>query len=544
MCAWIGATFTRVNNPRLRAESRHASGINPLCNEIIFRDQLILGDLVIGDADRGPSASAEGHEQTEVAKKSQCGCGPGTEATAESPTENVARIPSDGLRRIVFERCTFGGSLTLQNLRLEELQLRQCVFRDESPEKSENWSAKDLAIVRCDIEKRVEITTDMATYRHDRDGEKSAATESLRPAGGREEPRARLARSIEVQNSTFADGALIVVWAEAVDLHGARFQGDSLLQRGVPPEDANTAESVPLTSLSNAEVEHLWITDMDLRWCSMRGARGLDRVTFLSCRWPNARPDHTFRVPRRIVYDEVRWRMRGIEDDRSWFPSMTWKDRHLVGPPPVPGRARAASKVEERSKVAVPDASGDERSEDGTLTLTAWEVQDEYLALYRSQTHAGNHAPAADFMWGAYTMRRLAGQELVPARPPEEPFFRAGQTSQLQLKRHRAGWGDRLLVRAYRIFGGYGLRARWPLAWFVACIVATHGLVHINGYGRQASYADERARVSTTVAAMFPGSRTPSELFPTERVVVTTGRSAGIVFLGFALFAMRSRVRR
>ncbi|MFL0156566.1 pentapeptide repeat-containing protein [Mycobacteroides chelonae] len=189
----------------------------------------------------------------------------------------------------------------------------------------------------------------------------------------------------------------------------------------------NCLESIPteaaLLSLERAVVAGVTVSGLDLTRCQFHGAHGLDELRI--------DPGCTFASSRDALVTPASW-LR---------PRLHTRRRIIADETLVPGLKRLAPAPSERD----PDAQPAE-------ARTPGEVAETYRALRKSLEDAKNQPGASDFYYGEMQMRRRA---------------------------HDRGLTEHVLVTAYWIVSGYGLRAGRALAVLVALIaIATAVFMH------------------------------------------------------------------
>ncbi|KAA2254823.1 pentapeptide repeat-containing protein [Solihabitans fulvus] len=259
-----------------------------------------------------------------------------------------------------------------------------------------------------------------------------------------------------------------------------------------------------LASLSGTDVSELVLTDIDLRWCHFAGALRLEKLR-IEGRSPFAQPPPGLRwTNRQVIFDEHLWRARRDEDSG-------WQAGHPFGDAFGPGWRVAAV--------------GPER-------LAAL-----YRGLRKSMEDNKNEAGSGDFYYGEMEARRHA---TVTPR------------------------GERVILRAYWLFSGYGQRAsRALIALALLVLLVTAGLV---GFGLPAEpqpgqvvAADttarppapdqrvtwDRAETSARLALNAVVFRDAGQRLTTAgNWIVLLARLLGPVLLALAFLAIRARVKR
>lgn len=421
-----------------------------------------------------------------------------TEPWDSQPKRGIS-IDGRHFERLVIQRCTFFSGLRLKNLTVERLIIEELSCRSRAGQ------LRSVTLRDCAVDKRATFTT----FRND-------TTVDL----------------VRFRQVEFARGIDIVAGCDRIDLTGTVFGEPSSLSAS-----ADAGGRPAIESLSMASVTDLSLHGLDLRECRFRGAHGLDSTTFTDCRW---RSSPGF-AKRRVVYEEAVW--------RSQWPTA------------ASGRGLVLANVDSLSSLPAWPPRRWQMASPTTRSrrITAWQVEEVYRALEKGARAQGNHAVAADYAWGEYTMRRLAGRERQPSnrvartKPPiwnPSPFKRRG------------GTGDRGIVRLYRVFGGYGLRARWPLFWLAAsALVVAYALGrwgfsetgqlcgHANacwGKGRS-DPSIERFLNALSATSGYVFSLTKPDTNDVAGWVpgfLTLSKVGAVLLVGFAGVALRSRVRR
>lgn len=203
----------------------------------------------------------------------------------------------------------------------------------------------------------------------------------------------------------------------------ARSHPDSDVQAKIE-ELHDRLEAIPstaaLVSLERAVVAGVTVSGLDLTRCQFHGAHGLDKLRI--------DPGCTFASSRDELVTPAAW-LR---------PRLHTRRRIIADETLVPGLKRLAPAPSERD----PDAPPVE-------TRTPSEVAETYRALRKSMEDAKNEPGAADFYYGEMQMRRRA---------------------------HDRGLTEHVLVTAYWIVSGYGLRAGRALAALVVLMAIAAGI--------------------------------------------------------------------
>lgn len=408
-------------------------------------------------------------------------------------------ISGVSLDRIRIEDCQFENGLTLTGVRADHVTLRDIRIGEDRTDRG------TLRLRDCVVGDRLVLTT-----RRD---------------------SARDIDLITVRGCQLTAGARMIVACKRLDLTGTVFGAPS----AVSVATHDMAGKLPmLRSLASASVANVRFEGFDLEHGTLRGAQGLESAQFARCRWPRS----PGLARRRFIYDELLWR-------RNW-PTYSWASEPL---PRLSGdRSKGQSSLpgippRRWSSLGSIPADGEG---DTSRRLTANEIEEVYRALARGASANGDHAAAAEYVWGQMTMRRLAGRERL----------------KVHKYRRSPGGGDRSLVRVYRAVGGLGVRARWPLSFLGLLVVSVAIVLSTVGFGdgsvpcsraactSSAAPARENAEAigratSLTVAYMLTASRVPSQQVAYwVPSLVGVARLLSLILLGLATVALRSRVRR
>lgn len=254
-------------------------------------------------------------------------------------------------------------------------------------------------------------------------------------------------------------------------------------ERLVGPQVA--ARRASLVSLQRADVAGLVVTGVELRKCHFSGAHHLDRFQITT-------PAGFYRVPsgplgdrRGILAEECAWR-RQHSRRRHWQQTAQLSDSPLLEQPRLPEPAELAGL---------------------------------YRLLRKGQEDAKNEPGAADLYYGEMEMRRHSD-----ATPPAE----------------------RLILCAYWLIAGYGLRASRALA--TLALVVTGSAVALQAVGFQRPlptfWASLLYAVQSTVSLEGKARQLSGQLTLPGDLLRTALRLLGPLLLGLALLSVRNRVKR
>ncbi len=318
--------------------------------------------------------------------------------------------------------------------------------------------------------------------------------------------RARYA-DVLLEEADFADVAWVGTRA------GAEEYERPLLRHREEAGEATRPDRARVISLRGAKVSTLTLSDVDLRACCFAGARGLDRLSLEDAefaRVPNGRA-------RRIMLAEERtWRAvraAGMNPPRV--------DTALDGRALVVGQNLAAL---DRGPLSAwrwlprPPQCRPPGWVSDVLPVGAEQIAGTYRALRKAREDSKDEPGAADFYYGEMEMRRHA--RTTPR-------------------------SERLIILAYWLVAGYGLRAWRALASFT--LLATCIAAALTGWGFVRTHPPFGHSVVYALASLLSlptSSAVAAPLTVTGEVLRIALRVSGPVLLGLALLSIRNRVKR
>jgi hypothetical protein len=246
--------------------------------------------------------------------------------------------------------------------------------------------------------------------------------------------------------------------------------------------------SAALRSIHDADADSLALSTIDLSRCLFRGSHGLQEMTIDSTVSLARAP--RLRARRRCVLDEFAWRARHSKwRARDWLLEGTALElpspAHRVKPP-----------------VVLPD-------------VTAAEVARVYRSLRRALESGANEPGASDFYYGEMEMRRHD---------------------------HSASRAERLIVTAYWLVAGYGLRA--TRAFLSLALLVVVGGIGFDTVGLEGPDQSRTQDVLTSLESAIPGVQTTGQLTSSGRAIDLVLTILGPVLLALAALALRNRVKR
>jgi hypothetical protein len=258
-----------------------------------------------------------------------------------------------------------------------------------------------------------------------------------------------------------------------------------------------------LKSLSGADVAHLTLADIDLKFCVFKSAMNLDQLRLATACPFDKPPCEGIRIGRSFPYFRKWTKRTTIHEERRWR-QWTPKREGWTG-------ASAEREVDEQP------VYGRTRSGKAALASEAERLAKTYRALRKGREDEGNAPGAGDFYYGEMEMRRH-GQAPGP---------------------------ERVVIWLYWLVSGYGLRASRAVIALAFTVVAFGilfawcGFRPDQGLGRGLLFSVESSsslfRVPETKDFGLTGG---------GEVLQVIMRLLGPLFFGLALLSLRGRVKR
>jgi Pentapeptide repeats (9 copies) len=317
------------------------------------------------------------------------------------------------------------------------------------------------------------------------------------------------ASHLSASSAIFADGVRLLVGSAEMVLDCADFGRAATLSgrigaAGGAGERGGEVGGMPrLLTLHGAQVSSLAISGVDLRDCSFFGAHGLELMTIEpSCRWRHT-PSRRRLIDRQMIDEEQRWRERRELRRRpeGWQRPGVWSREVTTG---------------ETKRPDVP----------GARDLDPMELAALYRALRKAREDNKDQAGSGDLYYGEMEMRR------VTKMPKGRGSLRA--------------FGDRLIITAYWLLSGYGLKANRSLvAWLLVTGAATVALVRW-GISPTPSLSRGALFAAESTSSLIRPAHLPSpyELGETGELIQLGLRVIGPILFGLFLLALRARVKR
>jgi uncharacterized protein YjbI with pentapeptide repeats len=257
---------------------------------------------------------------------------------------------------------------------------------------------------------------------------------------------------------------------------------------------ASDVELPRIESLRYANVEALTLANVDLRACRFAGVRNLDRLRLEG----NAHfePSPRWRSRRRVIAEEHEWRAQRRE-----------RNEGTSNPLAKSGDGRSRQWNPRECEVCSEFVRVD--------PVAPAQLAAIYRALRKSLEDSKDAPGAADFYYGEMEMRRHS-----TAAPLSE----------------------RILIAAYWLFSGYGLRASRSLLALLLVIVGFGWLFTATGFEYDESLF-EGLLASMHGAALLPFNDGP-ELSHSGEAMQIALRVLGPLFAGLTLLAIRARIKR
>ena len=305
-----------------------------------------------------------------------------------------------------------------------------------------------------------------------------------------------IAGSADLSNSSFKRQTRLIVTASTLTLAGSSFGGGGRIDCKKAKVDlSRLVVSAPLLvigsdgaaalSIQDADCGHLRLSSLDLSNCHFYGCHDLQGIILESTvSLPDApRP---LRSRRKCIADEFAWREVNTRwRQADWSKKRDDKERRSLGISSI-----AAS------------------------PLAPAQIADVYRSLRTSVEGRSNEPGAADFYYGEMEMRRL--------------------------DRTTSRW-DRLIVWAYWLISGYGLRALRSMFCLLGVFLV--GSVLMRDFGLKKSHSWSTSFIASG-QSLVPGLSVSANLTGLGEAFEIALRIMGPILLGLAALALRNRVRR
>jgi hypothetical protein len=261
-----------------------------------------------------------------------------------------------------------------------------------------------------------------------------------------------------------------------------------------PPGQSPTPR---LLSVRATDVANLVVTDLTLAPCRFAGAHHLDQLR-LEGALRFAQPP------------------RGLRIGRAWPPAWWWTRRQTLAEEHAWRATRPKGAGwhdrETQSPAWLAEATGQPPRVIGPERLAVL-----YRALRQAQESRKNEPGAADFYYGEMEMRRLASS---------------------------TAWAERVILFAYWLVAGYGLRGLRALAALSVVVVALAGLFHAVGFLPAHPGLSWWDSLLYTAGSTLSISDDSLKLTAWGKLLRIALRLLGPLLLGLALLSIRNRVKR
>jgi uncharacterized protein YjbI with pentapeptide repeats len=260
-----------------------------------------------------------------------------------------------------------------------------------------------------------------------------------------------------------------------------------------------------LLSVRATDVANLVVTDLSLAPCHFASAHHLDHLR-LEGAIGFAQPPRGLRVG--LAWPPVWWwtRRQTLAEEHTWRAirpkGAGWHGRDTQAPAWLDTQAPAWL---EETTGPPPRVIGPER------------LAGLYRALRQAQEDRKNEPGAADFYYGEMEMRRLA------ASTP---------------------WAERVILFAYWLVAGYGLRSLRALAALGMVVVGLAGLFHAIGFAPARPVPSWWDSLLYTASSTLSISDDALRLTAWGKLLRILLRLLGPLLLGLALLSIRNRVKR
>jgi hypothetical protein len=318
--------------------------------------------------------------------------------------------------------------------------------------------------------------------------------------------RARYA-DVLLEEADFADVAWLGTRA------GADEYERPLLQHREEAGEDTRPDRVRVISLRGAKVSTLTVSDVDMRACLFAGALGLDRLRLEDAEFARAPNGRAHRI---VLAEEGTWRAAraaGLNQPRT--------DKAPGGQPLVVGQNPASLDSGSPSAwrwLPRPPRSRPPGWFSEAPPVGAEQIAEAYRALRKGREDSKDEPGAADFYYGEMEMRRYA--RTTPR-------------------------SERLIIFAYWLVAGYGLRAWRALASFAllgACIAAA--LTQWGFVGAHPAFGNSVVYALSSMLSLPTSSVAGASLTVIGEVLRIAFRVSGPVLLGLALLSIRNRIKR
>jgi uncharacterized protein YjbI with pentapeptide repeats len=342
--------------------------------------------------------------------------------------------------------------------------------------------------------------------------------------------------SLVIEGTRFAGAAVVRLRYIQVVLDGAVFTKpstiafapdtfkDNDLDRGVDVElfdegpvaqvEGGRSSRPRLLSLRGVNVAQLTLSEVDLTACLFQGAHHLDQLRIEGAR-PFADSPGSWRLHlghKRVVVWR-RWeRRQTLAEEHHWRSKPTFESG--------PGRWLQLTRPAWHGPARQTPTWVAERTRQRVQRLSPDRLAALYRALRKAQEDSKNEPGAADFYYGEMEMRRHD---------------------------QRTPWAERMILWAYWLVSGYGLRGLRALAWLAAVVVALAGLLQTVGFNLNSdpSFRDALIYATQNTISIASGNKTLTEHVSWAGEVVRIAlRLIGPILLGLALLSVRNRVKR
>jgi Pentapeptide repeats (9 copies) len=320
------------------------------------------------------------------------------------------------------------------------------------------------------------------------------------------------AARVRLDRATCAAGVSLRLRYAEVVLDGARLAQPATLAAADPftwstrsgraPSDETAiapgrSPTPRLLSVRTTDVANLVVTDLALAPCRISGAYHLDQLR-LEGAIEFAQPPRGLRVGR--AWPPVWWwtRRQTLAEEHAWRATRP-KGAGWHGPESQPPAWLAEATGQP------PQVIGPER------------LAGLYRALRQAQESSKNEPGAADFYYGEMEMRRLTS---------------------------KTPWAERVILFAYWLVAGYGLRGLRALAALAVVVVALAGLFSAVGFMPASPAPSWWDSLLYTAGSTLSISDNTLQLTAWGKLLRILLRLLGPLLLGLALLSVRNRVKR
>lgn len=285
------------------------------------------------------------------------------------------------------------------------------------------------------------------------------------------------ASRLNMRGCSFHEGGRVECSRAELDLTGMAVAGPLLI---------TGSEGASVKAIENADCGHLTLSSLDLTTCRFYASHDLQDIVLEPTVSLSPVPGG-IRSQRRCIADEISWRAKNSH----------WRAKDWSSLLPTP----------ENQRVHHPSAAE-------TPALTPAQVASVYRSLRKSVEAQSDEPGACDFYYGEMEMRRHDYT--------------------------KSAW-ERVLIWAYWLISGYGLRGFRSLLWLLILLAA--GSLLMNEFGLKGPHSLP-ASIVAAAQSIIPGLSVSARLTDNGSALEIVLRIFGPVLLALTALALRNRIRR